>query len=163
MFYVHNSYLWAQENHHITYEHCCEPLSVTGQAGSSKILQQSGRLLEDVPLAVRQKLWFQDDRAPAYHWEDIRAVVKHDISRKVDGMSRANCMAFSVIAKSDGFFPVGTSEGACSWSPSQDYRRSCGKTASSCDVHTLRHVPVNAVWYIAACLEMVEAHFEHLP
>jgi hypothetical protein len=31
------------------------------------------RPLEDVPLAVRQRLWFQNDRAPAYYWEDIQA------------------------------------------------------------------------------------------
>jgi hypothetical protein len=33
------------------------------------------RLLEDVPLTVRHRLWFQHDRAPAYYAEDIWAVV----------------------------------------------------------------------------------------
>lgn len=63
------------------------------------------------------------------------------ISRQVGRMLTANCMALSVISSnSDGFFPVGTSEGACLWSPSQDYRRTCGKTASSCDNDQCQHI-----------------------
>jgi hypothetical protein len=33
-------------------------------------------LLEDVPLAVRQGLWFQYNRAPAYYGEGIRKWLK---------------------------------------------------------------------------------------
>jgi hypothetical protein len=29
-------------------------------------------LLEDVPLAVTQRLWFQHDRAPVHYGEDVR-------------------------------------------------------------------------------------------
>jgi hypothetical protein len=57
-------------------------------------------------------------------WVSCPAVVECDISRKMDWMSRADCMAYSVAGSdSDRFFLVGTVEGARLWSPSLDYRR----------------------------------------
>jgi hypothetical protein len=57
-------------------------------------------LLEDVPLIVRQRLWFQ-----LALWGRCSAVVERDITRKVVWMSRANCIN-SLVARSNsgGFF-----------------------------------------------------------
>jgi hypothetical protein len=54
------------------------------------------------------------------------AVVQCNISRKVDWMSRVNC-----IASFDGFFPVETLEGARFCSPFQNHQRSHDKISSS--------------------------------
>jgi hypothetical protein len=62
-------------------------------------------------------------------WQSSSAV-----SRKVDWMSEADCMASLVTrSNSDRCFPVGTPERARLCSPSQGYQRSLGKTSSSCD------------------------------
>lgn len=53
-------------------------------------------LFDGVPLAVRQRLWFQHDGAPA-HWGRSLAVVDHDVSRNMDWMFRADCIA-SLVA-----------------------------------------------------------------
>jgi hypothetical protein len=47
-------------------------------------------LHEGVPLDVRQRLWFQHDRATAHYEERCLAVVECNISRKVDWTSRAD-------------------------------------------------------------------------
>jgi hypothetical protein len=66
-------------------------------------------------------------------WERCPAGVECDIPRKMDWMSRANCMA-SLVArlKSVEFLPVETPEGSCLCSPSQRYETSRGKNSSSC-------------------------------
>jgi hypothetical protein len=52
-------------------------------------------------------------------WGRCLAVVECDISRKVDWMSRAYCMASLVtVSNSDGFFSVGTPVGASLCCPS---------------------------------------------
>jgi positive regulator of sigma E activity len=69
------------------------------------------------------------------------AKVERDISRKMDWTWRADCMASLVAgSNSDGFFPVGIPEGASLRSPSQDYRRSRGKTSNRCDNGRCQHV-----------------------
>jgi hypothetical protein len=69
------------------------------------------------------------------------AVVERNISRKVDWTWRADFMATPVAgSNSDGFFPVGTPEGASLRSPSQDYRRSRG----SCDNGRCQHVTASS-------------------
>jgi hypothetical protein len=65
-------------------------------------------LLEDVPLAVRQRLWFQHDWAPEYYGEDVRQWLRWHM---VDWMSEAGCMACTVTrSTSDGLFHVGPCE-----------------------------------------------------
>jgi hypothetical protein len=49
-------------------------------------------LLEDVPLDVRQNLWFQRDGAPAHCVRDAQQWL-NETSRKVDWTSRAECTA----------------------------------------------------------------------
>jgi hypothetical protein len=54
-----------------------------------------------------------------------------------------DCMASSVAgSNSDGFSPAGTPEEASLSSSSQNYRRSRGKTSSSCDNGQRQHVKV---------------------
>jgi hypothetical protein len=82
-------------------------------------------------------------------WGRWPAVVECNISRKVEWMSRANCMASLVTrSNSDGFFPMGTPGGACLCSPSQGYRRSQGKTSSSCDISQCHHVKASSTEHI---------------
>jgi hypothetical protein len=50
VFIVHNSYVWAWD--------FLETVLPT--------------MLEDVSLALRQRLWFQNDGAPAHYGEDVR-------------------------------------------------------------------------------------------
>jgi hypothetical protein len=73
-------------------------------------------------------------RSSSALWGRYPTVVETDISRKVYSKSRANCMSSSVFgSNSHEFPPVETPEGAGLCSPSQNYRRSRGKTSSSCD------------------------------
>jgi hypothetical protein len=93
-FNVHNSHLWARDNPHAIREHGYQVrFSVIVWAGIAvdiivgpyllldRLTAQRYRdfletvllvLLEDVPLAVRQRLWFQHDGAPACYGEDVR-------------------------------------------------------------------------------------------
>jgi hypothetical protein len=69
---------------------------------------------------------------------------------------RGNCMASLVRGyNSDGLLPVGTPQEACLCSPSQDYRRSRGKTSSSCNNGWCQHV--------RACPRQCHAAYCHLP
>jgi hypothetical protein len=63
-------------------------------------------------------------------------------------------------SSSDGFFPVGTPEGTYLCSPSQDYRRSRGKTKTA-DAFILMCVREHTARITAVCLELDECHFEH--
>jgi hypothetical protein len=95
-------------------------------------------LLEDVAVAVRQNLWFQQNGAGS---------VERDISGKVE--VEFNCMASSVAgSNSDEYLSVRTPEGALLCSPFQDCRRSRGKTSSCCDKSRCQHVKV----YSGECL-----------
>jgi hypothetical protein len=81
--------------------------------------------------------------SPSMVWGRRTAVVECDISRIVDWMSRADCMASSATrSNSDGFFPVGTPEGAHLHVPSQGYLRSPQKTSWGCDDGQCQHVKV---------------------
>jgi hypothetical protein len=162
VFNVHNSHLWARDNPHAIRERGYQvrfsvsvwadivgdvvvgpyllPDRLTAQRYRDFLETVLPELLEDVRPALRQMLWFQHDRAPA-HYGKSPAVVERDISSKVDWTWRADCMASSVAgSNSDDFFPVGTPEGASLRSPSQDYRRSRGKTSSSCDNGRCQHI-----------------------
>jgi hypothetical protein len=93
LFKVHNSRLWARDNPHTIRERGYQVrFSVSVLAGIvgdivvgpyllPDTLTQRYRdfletvlpgLLEDVPLAVRQSLWFQHDQAPAHYGKDVR-------------------------------------------------------------------------------------------
>jgi hypothetical protein len=100
-------------------------------------------LLENVPLAVRQRLWFQHDGAPAHYGEDVRHWLY--ATYPVRWIGRGGPIAWpprSPDLTPMDFFPVGAPEGASLRSPFQDYRRSCGKTSSSCD--NGRFLPIKA-------------------
>jgi hypothetical protein len=51
--------------------------------------QRHRRFLKVVPLAVRRKLWFQQDGAPTPLWGSSPAVVERDISRNGEWTSVA--------------------------------------------------------------------------
>jgi hypothetical protein len=94
VFNVHNSHLWARDIPHTLRVRGYQlRFSVSVWAGivkgnfvdpyllSDKLTAQRYRyfletvlagLLKDMPLAVRQRLWFQHDGAPAHYGEDIR-------------------------------------------------------------------------------------------
>jgi hypothetical protein len=127
VFNIHNSDFWARDNPHAIRERGYQVrFSVIVWAGTvgdivmgpyllpdrltaqryRNFLETSTGLLEDVPLAVRQRLWFQHDGAPALPlWGRCPAVVERDISRNVELTWRADCMVSSVAeSNSDGFF-----------------------------------------------------------
>jgi hypothetical protein len=57
------------------------------------------------------------------------AVVERDMSRKVDWMSKDDCVTSSITgSNSHRFFLVGTPDGTLLCSPSQDYGTSRGRT-----------------------------------
>jgi hypothetical protein len=86
---VHNSHLWARDNPHAIckrgYQVCFSVSVLAGIVGDIVVgpyllpAQQYRDfletvlpgLLEDVPLAVRQRLWFQHDGVPAHYGEDV--------------------------------------------------------------------------------------------
>jgi hypothetical protein len=152
---VHNSHLWAWDNPHAIRERGYQVhFSVSVWAGivgyvvvgpyllPDRLTPQRYRdfletvlsgLLEYVSLVVRQRLWFHTTELQ-HSTGKMSSVVERDISRKVYWTCSTDCTAFSVAgSNSDGFLPVGTPKGESLRSPSQDYRRSRGKTSSSCD------------------------------
>jgi hypothetical protein len=95
VFNVHNSHLWARDNPHAIRERGYQvrfnvsvwvgivgdivvvpylllPDRLTAQGYRDFLEIVLPRLLEDVPLAVRQRLWFQHDGDPAQYGEDFR-------------------------------------------------------------------------------------------
>jgi hypothetical protein len=65
-------------------------------------------LLEDVPLAVRQRLWFRHDVAPSHYGDDVQQWLKATCTRKMNWTWRPDCMASSIAGpNSNGFFPRG--------------------------------------------------------
>jgi hypothetical protein len=94
VFNVHNRQLWARDNSHAIRERWYQvrfsvsvwagivgdnvvgpyllPDRLTAQQYSDILETVLPGLLEDVPLAVRQSLWFQHDGAPAHYEEDVR-------------------------------------------------------------------------------------------
>jgi hypothetical protein len=189
LFSVHNSHLWARDNPHAIRERGYRVrFSVSLWAGivgdivvgsyllPDRLTDQRYRdcletvlpgLTEGVPLALRQRLWFHDDGAPALAlWRWRPAVVEEDISIKVDWTWRTDFMAPSdARSNSDCMFPVGTPEGTNFHSPSQDYRRSRSKASSSCDSGRCQHIKACSRECLAAhchCLEMKGGRFENL-
>jgi hypothetical protein len=76
-------------------------------------------LLEAVPLAEKVVMASELRNSSAL-WGRCSAGVKRDLSRKVNWTFRGNCMTSSVAgSNSDRFSPLGTREGAPSFSPSQ--------------------------------------------
>jgi hypothetical protein len=94
VFNVHNSHLWKRDNPHAIRERGYQvrfsvsvwagivgvtvvgpyllPDRLTAQRYHGFLETVLPGLLEDVPLAVRQRLWFQHDRAPAHYGENAR-------------------------------------------------------------------------------------------
>jgi hypothetical protein len=100
---------------------CLLPDRPTAQRYNDFLRAVQPGLVEDVPLAVRQKLWFQHNGAPG----TVGKLCSTSQTRHI----QEDFMASSVdVSNSDGFLPVGTPEGSCLCSPCQDYRRSRGKT-----------------------------------
>jgi hypothetical protein len=143
VFNVHNSHLWALDNPHAVHIHGYEVrFSISVWAGIIRDILMGACLLSDsltaqwycdfldtvlpgllegMPLAVRQRLWFQHDSSSML-WERCPAMVECNISRKVDWTWRTDCMASLVAgSNSDGFFNVRTPEWASLHSLFQDY------------------------------------------
>jgi hypothetical protein len=93
VFNVHNSHLWARDNPHAIRERGYKvrfgvriwagivgdivgpymlPDRLTDQRYRDFLETVLSGLLEGVPLAVWQRLWFQHDGAPGHYGEDIR-------------------------------------------------------------------------------------------
>jgi hypothetical protein len=163
VFKVHNSHLWARDNPHAIRERGYQVrFSVSFWAGivwdivvgpyllPDRLTAQRYRdfletvlpgLPEDVPLAVRQGLWFHQNGAPAHYGEDIRQWLKAIYPGRWIGCGGPIAWPpRSPDLTAMDFFPVGTPEGASLRSSSQGYRRSCGKTSSSCDNGRCQHV-----------------------
>jgi hypothetical protein len=94
VFNLHSNYPWAQDNPHVIRERgnqvhfrvsiwarnikdivvgpCLLPDRVTAQRYRDSLGTVQPGLLEDVPLAVRQRLWFQHGGDPMHYGEDVR-------------------------------------------------------------------------------------------
>jgi hypothetical protein len=163
VFNVHNSHLWARDNPHAIRERGYQVrFSVSVWAGILGNIVVGPYLLSD-RLDCSTISWFSGKcstvaawrcassceavvgisarRSNSALWWRCPEVVECDTSGKVDWTWRADCMASLVAgSNSDGFFPVGISEGVNLRSPSQDYLRSRGETSSSCDNGRCQHV-----------------------
>jgi hypothetical protein len=85
-------------------------------------------LLENMPLAVRQRLWFQHDWAPAHFAEHARQWLNATYSGRWIGCRRPIARPpRSPELNLDGLFPMGTHEGTRLCSLFQDSRRASGK------------------------------------
>jgi hypothetical protein len=93
---VHASYVWARDDPHAIGERVCKvhfsvsvsagidrntvavpyllplPARLTAERYCDFLETVLPRLLEEVPLAVRQRLWFHHDGVPAHYGEDIQ-------------------------------------------------------------------------------------------
>jgi hypothetical protein len=140
LFKVHNIHLWASDNPHDIREcgyqarfNVSDGTGIIGDNVAGRIcssqtdysryrdfLQNAlSGLLENVLLAVRQRLWLEHDGAPEAHYgEDVWQWLKVS-SRKVYWAWRTDCMASSVaVSNYYGYFPAVTLEGVCLFSPS---------------------------------------------
>jgi hypothetical protein len=113
-------------------------------------------LLEDVSTAVRQKLWSQNDVAPAHYRGKCEAVFERDISRKVDWTWRTYCMASSVAGSNSGRFLSCRDIWRSTFTQFlAGVSRSRGKISSRCDNGRCQHV--------MACLTECRAAHYPLP
>jgi hypothetical protein len=109
---------------------CLLPDRLTGQWYCDFLETVVLGLLEDVPLAVRQRLWFQHDRAPAHCGEDVWKQLNTTYPEMWTGnwgLIRWPLRSLDLTLM--GFFF------SCG-----GYRRSRGKTTSNCDNGQCKHV-----------------------
>jgi hypothetical protein len=98
--------VWTDIVGDIVVNPCLLPGMLTAQRYRDRIETDQWGLLEDVRPTVRQRFWFQYDGR-------CLAVVGHDLPRKVNLTWKADCVASSLAgSNSNGFFPLGISEGA---------------------------------------------------
>ena len=96
---IHNSHVWADENPHATvessFQQCfsvnvwCAVLDdqligsfilegrLTGEAYLRFLQEELPRLLEDVPLNKRGRMYFQHDGAPPYSSREVRNILNY--------------------------------------------------------------------------------------
>src|SRR5258705_6777794 len=128
---MHNAHVWAHENPHWTrnarFQHEFRinvwagllgdriigpvylPARLTGVAYTTFLRDDIPRLLEDVPLLQRQRMWYQHDGAPAHFSRQARAHLQATYGRHCIG--RGAPVAWPARApdlKPLGFFPGGT-------------------------------------------------------
>lgn len=151
MFNIHNNHLWAQDNPYAICE--CQyqvhfsvsiwagfimdpyllPERLTAQWYHDILGTILLELLQDVPLAMRQRLQFLHDRPPVCYGEDDWQWLNTTISRKVDWMSRVAFMAFLVTrSNSNEFVLIRTPEGACLCNPHPGLSKISWKPSGSC-------------------------------
>jgi hypothetical protein len=185
---VHNSHLWGWENLHAIREHgyqvcfnvsvwavivgdivvglCPLPDRLTAQRYRDYVETFLPELLEDMPLAVRKRFWFQQDGAPAHYGEDVRQWLKATFpGRWIGSGGTISWLPLSPELTPMIFFPVGAPEEPSLRSPSQDFEdlvASLQETVTTVDANMLRRVRENAVRRTAVCLEMDRGRFEHL-
>jgi hypothetical protein len=157
-----NSHLWAQDNPHTICKHgYWVHFSVSVWAGITRNIVMGTCLLtdrlsaqwyhdfheivllgmlEDVPLALRQRLWFQHDGAALRYGEDVWQWLNMTYSGSWIGCGGQIAWHPLSLDLTGWFFHVGSLEGAHLYSPSQDDQRSFGKTWSRCDNGQCQHV-----------------------
>jgi hypothetical protein len=137
---VHNAHTWADENpwqtrnmyhlhqfsvsvwagivgdHHLG-PHVL-PVHLTGNDYLQFLRKELPVMLEDVPLTVQQKMWFQHDGALA-HQSSCQTILDWELSTKMDRAGRSCSMATTVTRpKSLGLFPLGEFEMSGVWNGS---------------------------------------------
>jgi hypothetical protein len=123
-------------------------------------------LLEDVPLAVRQRLWFQHDGAPAHYGEDVRQCLNATYPRRWIGCEGliARPPRSPDLTPMEFFLWGNLKEQIYAVPPwtSEDFVARLQAAVTTVDANMLRRVRENAVRRTAVCLIMDGGHFEHL-
>jgi hypothetical protein len=85
----------------------------TNRLSYGAALDDLPKLLEDVPLAVKARMWYLHDGVPA-HSAVLCEVFSITLSCPMDRYKKTRCMAsMSVRSESSGLLPVGTSKHPC--------------------------------------------------
>jgi hypothetical protein len=188
VFNIHNSDFWARDNPHAIHERGYQVrFSVSVWAGTvgdivvgpyllpDRLTAQRYRdfletvllgLLEDVPLAVRQRLWFQHDGAPAHYGEDVRQWLNATYPGRWIG--RGGPIAWPLrspdLTPMDFFLWGHLKEQVYAIPPRtiEDLVARFKAAVTTVDGSMLRRVRENSVPRTAVCLEMDGGRFEHL-
>jgi hypothetical protein len=188
VFSVQNSHLWARDNPHGVRERgyqvrfsvsvwarivgdivvgpCLLPDRLTAQRYRDFLETVLAGLLEDVPLAVSQRLWFQHNGAQTHYGDDVRQWLNATYPGRWIG--RGGPIAWppwSPDLTPINFFLWGhLKEQVYAVPPRtiEDLAAKLQAAMTTVDANMLRRVRENAVRSTAACLEMNGGRFEHL-
>jgi hypothetical protein len=188
VFNVHNSCLWARDNPHAIRERGYRvrfsfsvwdgivgdivvapyllPDSLTVQRYCDFLETVLPGLLENVPLAVRQRLWFQHDGAPAHYEEDVRQWLNATFPGR--WIRRGGPIAWPPrsphLTQMDFFLWGHLKEQVYAVSPRtiEDLVEGLQAAMTTVNAKMLRRVRENAMRRTAVCLGMDGGRFEHL-